>query len=186
MKHTLLYVILLFFAIGCEKDEPEYSIFTLPFDGNYKVVSMTSNILVDLDFDGIYSYDFLNEFYYVPRWFGYPSEYDVRLTTPTGQKNTYLFTRIPYMKRYPPEYNIDNTTILLGGPPSLNLLYDKNYKIFNILNSQEEVGVAGVRINSVSIINQDTIKIMYEHHNIYDENEQIWKTITIEGIFERK
>lgn len=175
-------IILLILLFSCSKDE---TVNKFPYDADYKVVSLTSNIPVDLNFDGIYSTDFLNEFSYEFNW---DNKYHMRIITPEDY-HTILFFEMPFMKRYPPEYNILETTVLDGGA-TVDYSYSLETNTFTNITPSEEIlrqkDISGVVLLDLIPIDENNLLVKFEHSKIYDEGSQQWLTVNVDGIYKKK
>lgn len=190
--YTSLILLITVCSVSCKSEIENNSIseiFTLPYDGDYKVVSLTANVPVDLNFDGVYSTDFLHEFSDLTDWYG-TRMYDVRLTTRKYiSEKTVLLTSMPYMKRYPPAYNIKETSVVISGVYGNYIYSEKANSFKNTMDIKEVLkyrDLFGVVITDLYPINQNTIFLQFEHSKIYDERDHAWKTIMVDGVFIKK
>lgn len=88
---------------ACGEEEPR----VMPYAGHFMAESLTSNTPVDLNYDGVYSTDFLAEFGHILS----SSKTNLRILHEPYQDYLGGWIDVPNMTRGPEEYGVDQLTV---------------------------------------------------------------------------
>jgi hypothetical protein len=177
MKKIIIASLFLMF-LSCTKDDETTKVNAFNY-GDYTAKSMVSNIPIDANFDGNYSTDFLNEF----------------LSYSTTARSTFKFYSLDNnksglsiilqtMQRWPLSYQDDTTNILRL--VTFASISNTNREIFSFQPMLTTDGdLTDTKLIEFKIIDNNTIKLKFNHNLIYDVPSASWKTVIVEGIYEK-
>lgn len=182
MKKIFLVFLAFSFAISCNNDD-DIKVHT-EILGEYKFVSYTSNIPLDLDFDNSKNTNLLNEFdFFVNRstrdakvWeitYLHNNEYDYYVSLinfPRVSPNSIFFQGTLSQNQDAVFFNLDNNINVLNIIPEMTN-YPENGKYFYT--------------TSVQFLTNKYLKINGKQ-KFYDYEENIWVEVEIEAILEKK
>lgn len=179
MKNIFLFLFSIILIFSCEKEQ---EIVTINFNyGDYDAISMTSNIPIDANFDGVYSTDFMEEF--LLESIRNRSSLKFYQLGDTNESSFSIF--IPTMYRFPPEFETNTTTILNKGA-----FFSISNVDGNIISTTPIVDRHGeptaTKITGYNIIDDETIEITFKHTLIYNIQTAKWLTISVNGVYKKR
>lgn len=179
MKNIMIFSIL-FLILSCS-EAPDNDVINSNFSyGEYDAISITSNIAIDANFDGIYSTDFRIEF--LSESIRNHSSFKFN---PDENNSSSLIIVLPTMHRAKPEFETDQTSIL--NRITFVKISDINGEI---TSTQPILTVYGepteTRVTNINIIDNETIELTFFHNLIYDIVSESWQNIIVEGVYKRR
>lgn len=171
-----IFILLLFVILySCSDDNEKES--KIHFLGYFEAIHCETNIPLDGNFDGQYSNDFLSEFLSHGLW------YKPKLRVQKINENLSFGFNMPLMSRFPSEFDSNSTFILLGASTAKIDIH--NFSIIDnrpLYNNDEPTNS---KMMSWELIDNETIKVVFFHDQIYDILDEEWKSITINCTFKR-
>jgi hypothetical protein len=179
-----LWILALLALCACKEEEPQM----LQYAGLFMAEQLTADVPVDLNFDGVYSTDFLSET--IHRIGGL--KYHLSISH-TPHSNSIGYELMVVWIRHLPE---DGTTILGLGGRSSRLRFNPEirefYQILDDFPAENESRrgismVEGIEVQEIRPIDTDHIfvKLKYDER-VYDVWQNEWKTVIVDGVFKRR
>lgn len=182
-KHCILLLILL--TLSCTNEQQVTELKYSPFIGEYKILSLTSDIQLDLNRDGIPTKNYLDE---LSSYFNLYIQYDnpILLINKSNDvfKNSF-YDDVP--KQFVNPTDVNDITFGKAGPIKTLQFNDNFTSIVNIdgfytddFYRQQKWAI----LQNVTVINNNKIKANFEQQ--YFTIETGWKTCILTAIFTKK
>jgi hypothetical protein len=183
MKKVTYFISIAFIFLSCDKDN-NYVDPALQLDGKYELVSLESNIMMDLNKDNVYSTDFKDELSSYFESTNYLSDLEINRIYNHGSLFD-LRINLPRVSAYPQYgYNEADYNRLSFIPPviTLNAMWTNiisfDYYDLNIqMELDERFSILTAIENEGTTIKTETIQYFF------DEDDLTFKLVTLKGVY---
>lgn len=189
MKLKLVIMVLSLLALlSCNKDEESIP---HPNIGNYKLMSLTSNTALDLNYDNIKSTDFKQELSIFYNNSILSPKFDLRLNSSIGDYNNIFFHLLLPGDIYYPELQIlDLRYAIQNYSKSIIVEGDKFVSITHHLWDSSETPAQEIIDGNYPYpyhleFNSDTKVTVYVKQNFFDLEKDEWVLVELLGVFEK-
>ena len=179
MKITA-FILVSILLVSCTRTPQDESNEIIPNLGNYTVQSMTSDLPIDANFDGVYDNDFLKEILSESM----TNRSELLLVKNPNSNNFGILASISVMSRpdinQPTDYTVILNQVTTADVNFVDNTITKTTPIPNRDGTPSET-----RIIEFKIIDEETVKLKFNHNLIYDVSSKEWKTIKIDAVYKK-
>ncbi len=185
------YILLVFLLVTCSKEDEEVK--TSPYIGGYKIISLTSNIPLDLNRDGIATTNFLEELRYLYYYqFMCETCHPALIIGSSSNPNLNDKPKQNYLLDYTPRQHVnsqDINDIDFGAAPYFTSIFYNNEftQVVNLTRFYDDAFIINQKLVFVyEVILMENNKVKVKSTQQYFTVETGWKTCHLEGLYEKK